>query len=93
MCDMSHIINPNVTDFCIVTNKKAETFRKKLGKKIRELRKAQKISQGQLAFEAGVRREAITHIERGEQNATTDTLYSIANALGVHIREMVDFEY
>lgn len=57
------------------------------------LRRAQKISQAQLAFEAGVRREAITHIERGDQNATTDTLHSIAGALGVHIREMFDFEY
>ncbi len=93
MCDISHIIFLRVTDFCNVTNKEAVAFRRKLGKKIRELRKEQGISQAQLAFESGVRREAITHIERGEQNATTDTLYSIAEALGIHIQQMFAFQY
>lgn len=76
-----------------VAKKKIDAVQKKLGKRIRELRKAQKISQAQLAFEAGVRREAIIHIERGNQNATTETLLGIADALDVHLKVLFEFEY
>lgn len=93
MLYISHFFIAITTDFCSVANKKGEAFRKMLGLRIRELRKRQKISQAQLAFEAGVRREAIIHIERGEQNPTTETMLGIANALQVHIKELFEFEY
>lgn len=76
-----------------MAKKATEAFLKKLGKRIKELRKAQKISQAQLAYESGVRREAIVHIERGEQNPTAETLLGIAGALEVHARDLFDFDY
>ena len=76
-----------------MAKKRTDSVKKKLGKRIRELRKLQKISQAQLAFEAGVRREAIIFIESGVQNPTTETLIGIADALNVHVRELFDFEY
>lgn len=72
--------------------KKAESFRKKLGNRIREVRKAQNITQTQLSFESGVSRRAIVHIEQGIQNVTIDTLYALAECLDVKPQTFFDFE-
>jgi DNA-binding XRE family transcriptional regulator len=81
-------------DFCFVkTDKKLRSFLRKLGRRIRDLRKAQQISQSQLAFESGLQRVTIGAIERGEQNPTAETLYNIAKALDVNVREFFDFEH
>ncbi|TND10152.1 MAG: hypothetical protein FD123_400 [Bacteroidetes bacterium] len=73
--------------------KSSKQFRKALGQRIRVLRKSQKISQAQLAYEVGVTRETIVYIERGVQNATTDAIYNIAVALGISMKELHDFEW
>lgn len=73
-------------------DKKADAFRKKLGKRIREVRKEQKITQEQLAFESGVGRRVIVHIEKGIQNVTVDTLYALADALDVEPQTFFDFK-
>lgn len=65
---------------------------KKLGKKIRQIRKEQKISQEQLAFESSLSREEIYRLELGYINPTYDTLDAIAEALNVQVKELVDFE-
>ena len=65
---------------------------KLLGKRIRQLRVEQKISQAQLAFEADVRLSQIGRIERGEINTSFSTLVSIAKALDVSLKEFFDFE-
>lgn len=71
----------------------SKTLLKKLGKRIREIRKDQKISQAQLAFESGTSREEIYRLELGYQNVTTEVLHAIAQALDIHIKEFFDFEY
>ena len=63
-----------------------------LGKRIRELRKKQNISQAQLGFECGVHGEYIGRIERGLQSPTISTLESVAKALDVKLKDLVDFE-
>ena len=73
-------------------DKKAAVFRKKLGKRIREVRKEQNITQAQLAFESGVARRVIVHIEKGIQNVTVDTLVALADALEVKPQVFFDFE-
>lgn len=65
--------------------------RKQLGAKIRQLRKAQKISQAQLAFECGLSRQEISYLESGLQNVTLDTLLSIAAILDVRVKDLLDF--
>lgn len=68
-------------------------FRKALANRIRQLRKKEKMSQDQLAFEAGIHREHVGRIERGEQSTTTDILVSIATVFEMKAKELLDFEY
>lgn len=56
---------------------------RKLGQKIRELRKQQKLSQTELAEKADVALMTISRIERGEHDPHIRTLSRIAKALGV----------
>lgn len=64
-----------------------------IGKRIRELRQKQGISQSQLAFESGIRINQIGRIERGEINTGISTLLSVAKALDVPIKELFNFPY
>lgn len=64
---------------------------KKIGKKIRVLRKEQNISQSQLSFEANVRVNQIGRIERGEINTSISTIIAIAEALNVKVKDLFDF--
>ena len=63
---------------------------KKLGKRIRVIRKEKGISQEDLATDAGIERAYMGSIERGERNPTYDKLLSIADALSVSLSELVD---
>ena len=64
---------------------------KKLGKKIRLLRKEQNISQSQLSFESNIRINQIGRIERGEINTSISTIIAIAEALNVKVKDLFDF--
>ena len=54
--------------------------RKQLGKRIRQIRKKQNMSQEELGFRAGLHRTYIGAIERAEQNVSIDNLHKIAKA-------------
>ena len=69
-----------------------KTIRKKFGEKIRKLRRAKGLSQEELAFRAGVHRNYLGGIERGERNPALDNIAAIAKALGVDISELLRFE-
>jgi transcriptional regulator with XRE-family HTH domain len=64
---------------------KADKIIIKLGSNVRKLRLAQDLSQGQLAFEAGLTREFINKLEAGKVNISVKKLQMIASALDVHI--------
>ena len=59
--------------------------------KIRELRKAQKLSQEELADAVGTTRQTITSIEVGKYTASLPLAYKIARFFGLTIEEVVDF--
>lgn len=59
-----------------------------LGKKIKQLREKEKISQTQLAFECGISQVQISRIERGEINTTVGTLSIIVEVFDVSIKEL-----
>jgi transcriptional regulator with XRE-family HTH domain len=61
----------------------------KIGKKIRELRKAKNFSQEGFAAEAGLGRTYYGRVERGEQNISIQNLIQIALTLHVEIAELV----
>ena len=59
--------------------------------KIRELRKAQKLSQEELADAVGTMRQTITSIEVGKYTASLPLAYKIARFFGLTIEEVFDF--
>lgn len=60
------------------------------GKRVRELRARQGISQEELADRAKVHRTYIGGIERGERNPTVTTIYRLAKALGVAPSQLLE---
>ncbi len=59
--------------------------------KIRELRKARKLSQEELAFAVGTTRQTITSIEVGKYTASLVLAYKIEHYFGLTIEEVFDF--
>lgn len=60
----------------------------KFGKKVREIRIKQNLSQEKLATKAGVHRTYIGMIERAEKNITLENIEKIAKALGLSVKEL-----
>jgi transcriptional regulator with XRE-family HTH domain len=58
---------------------------------LRKLRKAKGLTQEDLAFEANVDRVTIARIETTQQNFTFDILISLAKALKIEPKELLDF--
>ena len=58
--------------------------------KIKELRKANKISQEELALAVGTTRQTITYIETGKYVASLPLAYRIAKYFGMTIEEVFD---
>ena len=56
--------------------------------KIQELRKANKISQAELADEMGVTRQTIISLEKGRYNASLELAFKIARYFGKTIEEV-----
>lgn len=63
--------------------------RKTLGEAIRSLRKNAGMSQEALAEKADLHHNFVGELERGEKAATVDTLFKIAKALKVRVRDLV----
>ena len=53
---------------------------------------AKGLSQEELAFIAGIHRNYLGGIERGERNPALDNIAAIAKALGVDLSELLRFE-
>jgi transcriptional regulator with XRE-family HTH domain len=63
---------------------------KQLGAKIQKLRLEKGLSQEDLAFEAGLHRTYISHVERGSRNITVLGLCKIAKGLRVKPAEIIE---
>lgn len=59
--------------------------------RLRELRMAKGWSQERLAIEAGLCKDAVSRIERGERMARLDTLERLGAAFGLPLPKLVDF--
>ena len=60
--------------------------------RIQELRKANKISQAELADEMGVTRQTIISLEKGRYNASLELAFKIARYFRKTIEEVFIFE-
>ena len=59
--------------------------------KLRSLREAKGLTQGELGDRAGLHRVYVTKLETGaETNPTLDTLKSLAQALGVPVTRLLE---
>ncbi len=63
----------------------------KIASKIIYERKKKNLSQEQLAESAGINMRSISMIENGLTNMKFLTLYKIAEALSVEVKDLVDF--
>ena len=64
-------------------------LQKRLGLRVRELRKSLGLSQEALALEAGIDRTYVSQIERGIANASLLALYKLSKTLKVPITEFL----
>ena len=62
-----------------------------IGKKIRAEREKMGLSQEKLGEKAGVHRTYVGMVERGEKNITIFNLRRFAQALGIKVRDLIDF--
>ena len=65
--------------------------REALGAHIRTLREGQGLSQRKLALMAGTNQTHLWQIETGRVNVGVDLVCRIASALGVSVRDLIDF--
>jgi DNA-binding XRE family transcriptional regulator len=56
-----------------------------MAREVRDLRKARKLTQTQLAAASGVNQGEISRIERGQTNPTAYTLAALLTPLGAHL--------
>ena len=63
-----------------------------MNNRIRELRKANRLSQGDLADIVGTTRQTITSIEVGKYTASLVLAYKIAHYFGLTIEEVFNFD-
>lgn len=63
----------------------------KFGERMRELRKKKGLSQEKLALDIDMDLTSINEIEKGHRSPKLITMYKIAYALGVPLKELADF--
>jgi len=68
-----------------------DVFIKDIGKRIRELRKKQDMTQLDLAIKSGIDERQVQRLERGHTSATLKTLLKVSIGLSVNITELFDF--
>lgn len=65
-----------------------EIFLKKLGERIKDLRKKSGKSLGKFSYEIGWDKTNFRQFEKGKKNPTSKTLYKIATNLGITVSEL-----
>lgn len=66
---------------------------KKIGQNIKRIRLEKGIKQIDLATQINIEDSALRRIESGRTNPTVNTLYIIAEALGIDVVDLFDFTH
>jgi len=64
---------------------------KRLGNKIRELRKKKKLTQEDLAYKSELDYSYMNQIENGKRNPSIEAVERIAKALGAQVKDLIPF--
>jgi transcriptional regulator with XRE-family HTH domain len=67
----------------------ATTLARRLGARVRALRKARGLTQEQLAERAGISAHFVSALERGVKGATLETLAALSTAFEITLSEML----
>ena len=67
-------------------------LRGRLGTRLKQLRRARRMTQEQLAERAGLSYKFVGEVERGQGNPTLTTMAALAEALGVGLIDLLGFE-
>ena len=78
--------------FCFVIKVRDEKYLLAFGKHLQKVRKLKNLTQEDLSFEAGITLSQIARIETGRLNTTISTVKTIAKALNVQPKELLNFE-
>jgi len=76
----------------MISNKDSR-YLKAFGKNIRKIRQASNMSQEALSSRMETSPSQVGRIERGEINPTVSTLKVLAEALGVEVKDLFNFDY
>lgn len=76
-----------------MTKIRNESYLKAFGENVRKLRETQNLSQEELYDLAGLSKNQIGNIERGEVNTTISSAYAIATALHVNVSKLFEFDF
>ncbi len=68
-----------------------ESFLKKLGSHIIQLRKQRGLSQSELANKCGKDPQSLERVENGKTNPSSFYLYELSKALNIPIKDLFDF--
>ncbi|TKT94372.1 helix-turn-helix transcriptional regulator [Dyadobacter frigoris] len=63
------------------------------GQNVRRLREEKNLSQEELYDLAGLSKNQVGNIERGEVNTTVSTAYAISKALNISVPELFAFDF
>ena len=73
-----------------MTERAVKHVRKFLGQRLRALRKQRALSQERLGERANLSGKFIGEVERGEKSISMDSLYRVAAALEIPLRDLMD---
>jgi transcriptional regulator with XRE-family HTH domain len=76
----------------VVSERAVKHVRKFLGQRLRALRKEHALSQERLGERSGLSGKFIGEVERGEKSISVDSLYRVATALEVPLRQLTDVQ-
>ena len=71
-----------------MVKRREDAIKGAFGQRLRELRAEKGLSQEALALACELDRTYIGGVERGERNVSLVNIHKIADALGVHVREL-----
>jgi transcriptional regulator with XRE-family HTH domain len=85
------VILYTISHFRIVINNRDIGILKDFGTHLRKLRMEKRISQQNLELQAGISKNQIGNIERGEVNITLITATAISKALDISVKELFNY--
>ena len=80
-----HFVDP---DYKAKSQQVAIRGRKALGKRLKQFRKAKRLTQAQLAHQAGISRVSLARIEAGTHSPRLETLIALAQALKISLSQL-----